>query len=392
LEPAKEKVSAKMIASAIIPLIVLGAMIAFILSPGNGLLNIGIPLPDVTIEKVEFLDGRIVAHIRNTGPQAIEIAQADVNDRILPAAIEPSKTLDRFAEARVVIPFPWIEGIPYEIGVTTSDGTRFAKGVAAAAPTPQPDAEQISLFALLGTYVGVIPVLIGLLWYPFIKRLSPNKYNFFLSLTAGLLLFLGIDAVVDANEIAVANLAGAFQGQIMITTVAIVSFLALMYVSERLVDGAKGKIIKGSFAIALMVAIGIGLHNLGEGLAIGGAMVLGEVALSTFLIVGFTLHNTTEGLAIVAPMAKERPKVLYLVGLGIIAGAPAIAGMWMGGFVSSPAASIAFLAIGAGAIFQVVVSLGRFVSRSSGGKFLTGPTVAGLAAGMLIMYLTALLI
>jgi len=165
-------------------------------------------------------------------------------------------------------------------------------------------AEQVSIFAFLGTYVGVIPVLIGLLWYPFIKRLSQNKYNFFLSLTAGLLLFLGIDAIVDTNEIVTANLAGAFQGQLLIATAAIVSFLALMYVSERLVDGAKGRVIKGSFAIALMVAIGIGMHNLGEGLAIGGAMVLGEVALSTFLIVGFTLHNTTEGLAIVAPMAR----------------------------------------------------------------------------------------
>lgn len=392
LEQVKDKPSAKLVASAIIPLVVLGAMVAFLLWPGNGLLNIGIPLPDVTIEKIEFLDERIVAHVRNTGPQAIEIAQADVNDRILPAAIEPSRALDRFGDARVVIPFPWIEGVPYEIGVTTSDGTRFAKAVAAAAPTPQPDAEQVSLFALLGTYVGVIPVLIGLLWYPFLKRLSQNKYNFFLSLTAGLLLFLGIDAVVDANEIATANLAGAFQGQLLIATAAIMSFLALMYVSVRLVDGAKGRVIKGSFAIALMVAIGVGLHNLGEGLAIGGAMVLGEVALSTFLIVGFTLHNTTEGLAIVAPMAKERPKIAYLVALGLIAGAPAIAGMWIGGFVSSPIASIAFLAIGAGAIFQVVVSIGKFVSRSSGGKFLTGPTIAGLATGMLIMYLTALLI
>jgi len=381
-----------MIASAIIPLIVLGAMVAFLLGPGSSLLNIGIPLPDVTIEKIEFLEGRIVAHIRNTGPEAIEIAQADVNDRILPAAIEPSRSLERFAEARVVIPFPWIEGTPYEVGITTSDGTRFAKAVAAAAPTPQPDAGQVSLFALLGTYVGVIPVLIGLLWYPFIKRLSQNKYNFFLSLTAGLLLFLGIDAIVDSNEIAAANLAGAFQGQLLIATAAIVSFLALMYVSDKLVDGTKGRIVKGSFAIALMVAIGIGLHNLGEGLAIGGAMVLGEVALSMFLIVGFTLHNTTEGLAIVAPMAKERPKIAYLIALGIIAGAPAIAGMWIGGFVSSPVASIAFLAIGAGAIFQVVVSIGRIISRSSGGKFLTGPTAAGLAVGMLIMYLTALLI
>lgn len=392
MEPTREQLSAKLVASAIIPLVVLGAMIAFLLWPGNGLLNIGIPLPDVTIERIEFLDGRIVAYVRNTGPLAVEIAQADVNDRILPAAIEPSRSLERFAEAKVVIPFQWIEGVPYEIGITTSDGTRFAKAVAAAAPTPQPDAEQVSLFALLGTYVGIIPVLIGLLWYPFIKRLSQNKYNFFLSLTAGLLLFLGIDAIVDANEIAIANLAGAFQGQLMIATAAIVSFLALMYVSERLVDGARGRLIQRSFAIALMVAIGIGLHNLGEGLAISGAMVLGEVALSTFLIVGFTLHNTTEGLAIVAPIAKERPRIAYLVALGIIAGAPAIAGMWIGGFVSSPVASIAFLAIGAGAIFQVVVSIGRLVSRSTGGKFLTGPTAAGLAAGMLIMYLTVLLI
>jgi zinc transporter ZupT len=393
MEPTKQQPSAKMVASAVIPLVVLGAMIAFLLWPGNGLLNIGVPLPDVTIERVEFLDGRIAAYIRNTGPQAVEIAQADVNDRIVPAAIEPSKSLGRFAEAKVIIPFRWIEGQPYEIGMTTSDGTRFAKAVAAAAPTPQPNAGLVSLFALLGTYVGVIPVLIGLLWYPFIRRLSQPKYSFFLSLTAGLLLFLGIDALVEANEISLENVAGAFRGQLLIATAAIVSFLALMYVSDRLVDGAgKKRVIQGSFAIALMVAIGIGLHNLGEGLAIGGAMVLGEVALSTFLIVGFTLHNTTEGLAIVAPMAKERTKIAYLVALGIIAGAPAIAGTWIGGFVPSPVASIVFLAIGAGAVFQVVVVIGRFISRSSGGRFLTGPTAAGLAAGMLVMYLTTLLI
>nr|WP_228369159.1 divalent cation transporter [Candidatus Nitrososphaera gargensis] len=398
LEPTKERrqqqLSAKLVASAIIPLVVLGAMVTFLLWPGNGLLNFGIPLPDVAIERIEFLDGRIATHIRNTGPQAIEIAQADVNDRIMPAAIEPSKSLERFAEAKVVIPFNWIEGQPYEIGITTSDGTRFAKAVAAAAPTPQPDAGRISLFALLGTYVGVIPVLIGLLWYPFIKRLSMPKYSFFLSLTAGLLLFLGIDALVEANEISVENVAGVFRGQLLIATVAIVSFLALMYVSDRLVvvGNAKGRIVQGSFAIALMVAIGIGLHNLGEGLAIGGAMLVGEVALSTFLIVGFTLHNTTEGLAIVAPMAKEKPRISYLVALGIIAGAPAILGTWIGGFVASPVASIVFLAIGAGAVFQVVVAIGRFVSRSSGGKLLTGPTAAGFAVGILVMYLTALLI
>ena len=385
-------ISAKLVASAVIPLAILGVMVAFLLWPGNGLLNVGTPLPNISIERIEFLEGMIVAHVRNTGPQTVEIAQADVNDRIVPAAIEPSKTLGRFAEARVVIPFEWNKGQPYEIGVTTSDGTRFAKHVAAAAPTPQPDARQVSLFALLGTYVGIIPVLIGLLWFPFIKKLSRPKYNFFLSLTAGLLLFLGIDALVEANERTIENVAGAFRGQLLIATAAIVSFLVLMYISEKLVDGAKGRVIQGSFAIALMVAIGIGLHNLGEGLAIGGAMVLGEVALSTFLIVGFTLHNTTEGLAIVAPMAKEKPKVLHLIALGVIAGAPAIAGTWIGGFVSSPIASIVFLAIGAGAVFQVVVAIARFVGSSGGGKFRSGHYVAGIAVGMLIMYLTALLI
>jgi len=392
-EPVEEKHSAKMVASAVVPLIVLGAMVAFLLWPGNNLLNIGVPLPDVTIERVEFLDGIVAAYIRNTGPQPIEVAQADINDRILPAAIEPSKSLQRFEEARVVIPFQWIEGQPYEIGVTTSDGTRFAKAVAAAAPTPQPDIGRVSLFALLGTYVGIIPVLIGLLWYPFIRKLSQPKYSFFLSLTTGLLVFLGIDALVESNEIVLENVAGTFRGQLLIATAAIVSFLALMYVSDRLIDNAKDqRMIKGSFAIALMVAIGIGLHNLGEGLAIGGAMVLGEVALSTFLIVGFTLHNTTEGIAIVAPMAKERPRILYLATLGIIAGAPAIIGTWIGGFVASPIASIVFLAIGAGAVFQVVVVIMKLVGRTTGGKFLNGPVAGGLASGMLIMYLTTLLI
>lgn len=192
---------------------------------------------------------------------------------------------------------------------------------------------------------------------------------------------------------ALENVAGAFRGQLLIATAAVVSFLVLMYVSEKLVDGSKGRILQRSFAIALMVAIGIGLHNLGEGLAIGGAMVVGEVALSTFLIVGFTIHNTTEGLAIVSPMAKQKPKILYLVALGLIASAPAIAGAWIGGFVSSSIASITFLAIGAGAIFQVVLAIFRMVGYSDGQfKFLTGRNVAGVTLGFLIMYLTALLI
>jgi ZIP family zinc transporter len=418
----------KIITIALIPLLVLGGMIVFLFGPGQSFLNKGIALPEITIERTEFQEGKIIAYIRNTGPEEIEIAQSDINDRIIPAAIEPSKTLSRLAEAKVIVPFSWTPGVPYEVGVTTSDGTRFSKSIDAAALAPVPNIEQASYFAIIGVYVGVIPVLIGLLWFPFIKRLSTNKYNFFLSLTVGLLVFLGIDALVESNEITAENIAGAFNGQVLIAMITILSFLVLLYTSEKLVQRAimksatnskspllvssssyspdttttqQQQMIK-SVAIALMISIGIGLHNLGEGLAIGAAVVLGKVALSTFLIIGFALHNTTEGLAIVAPMAKSgKVMIRKLVAMGLIAGVPAIIGTWIGGFLYSPIAAIIFLSMGAGAIFQVVFSIASWMAKNNNNNtavdgerktLLSTYMIAGFVVGMAIMYVTSLLI
>jgi len=144
----------------------------------------------------------------------------------------------------------------------------------------------------------------------------------------------------------------------------------------------------------LMISIGIGLHNLGEGLAIGAAIGLGAIALSKFLIVGFTIHNTTEGLAIAAPMARTKSKAMIgkLAAMGMIAGAPAIFGAWIGGFVYSPFAAVVFLSIGAGAIFQVVITIINWI-RQDGEKTLSNAAVAsGIAVGMLVMYLTSILV
>jgi ZIP family zinc transporter len=427
------------IVAAVIPFIVLAVMIFFLFSPTlQSFINSGIPLPVIAIEKIEFREnpGQIIAFIRNAGPTEVTIAQADVNDRIQAAAIEPSKTLSRLADAKVTIPFFWNPAEPYEVGITTDDGTRFSKTIEAAALAPNPDSQQIIFFAVIGVYVGIIPVMIGLLWYPFIRSMSRNMYNFFLSLTAGLLVFLGIDALIESNEIAINNVSSVFNGQVLIVIVTTISFIALLYTTERLTQRAIKKSMSSvaeppppytsysnsddinsprirlqatqsqmqelvkPLAISLMIAIGIGLHNFGEGLAIGAAVLLGEIALSTFLIVGFTLHNTTEGLAIVAPLAKSRKLMLRrLVLMGLIAGAPTIAGAWIGGFLYSPIATIIFLSIGAGAIFQVVYSIGSWVLRPtddndkksrivSVNKF----TIAGFAVGMIIMYVTGLLV
>src|SRR5215208_7278264 len=412
----------KLIAFAIIPFIVLTGMIFFLFSPiGQSFLNSGVPMPEITIEKIEFQEGRIVAFIRNTGPVDITIAQADINDRIHLAAIEPSRSLPRLTEAQVIIPFPWNPAEPYEVGITTSDGVRFSKNVEAAAQVLTPNVEQVLLFAIIGAYVGIIPIMIGLLWYPFIRRLNTNKYNFFLSLTAGLLVFLGIDAVLESNEIISENVAAIFNGQVLIVMVVIVSFLVLLYASETLTQRAAKKSVPANYstsslpssasttkqqqqqqqlikplAISLMIAIGIGLHNFGEGLAISAAVLLGKAALGTFLIVGFTLHNTTEGLAIVAPIAKSgQVMIRKLIVMGFIAGAPTIAGAGIGGFVYSPLAAIIFLSVGAGAIFQVVYSIASWISHTNSHdrkSLINTYTIAGFAIGMLIMYTTGLLI
>ena len=418
----KENISKrKIVFFGIIPFAILRVMIILILSfPSLFFIGQIKTLPEISIEKIEFENMKIIAFVRNTGHSEVTIAQADVNDRIQYAAMEPTNRLDRFENGKVIIPFVWNKGEPYRIGLTTEDGTRFEKKVEFATLTPQQTAAQASYFALIGTYVGVIPVMIGLLWYPFIRKLSVNKYNFFLSFTVGLLVFLGIDALLEGNEIVQRDISSTFHGQMLIIMVTILSLVSLIYISSKLVKSAeiktseypvysevskdeishvssmqspKQKLIIKPVALSMMIAIGIGLHNFGEGLAIGAAALLGEVALSSFLILGFTLHNTTEGLAIVAPMARNKKlAIAKLILMGLMAGVPTIIGSWIGGFLYSPIATIIFLGIGAGAIFQVVYSVGSWMYYNNNKVLASLPIASGFMLGIFIMYITGLLV
>jgi len=382
----------KTIASGIIPFVFIVIMMIYIFGPGADLLNFGIPLPEITIEKVEFVDSEIQATVRNTGPIPVKIVMADVNDRIHPAAVEPDGFLEKYETALVRIPFEWNVAEPYTIGITLEDGVRFEKEIDSAAPALELSFELALFFAIIGTYVGIIPVMIGLLWLPFIKKISQQKYHFFLALTVGLLFFLAIDSIVEAIDVSSNNLAQIFNGSLLIATVVVLSFLGLYFSGNKLVEKADSSKLTKPVAIALMISIGIGLHNFGEGLAIGAAVGLGSIAFSTFLIIGFALHNTTEGIAIAAPMSRGKLMIGKLIGMGLIAGSPAIFGAWIGGFVYSPFSSVIFLGIGAGAIFQVILVIMKLIITEGDKNLSSFAVVSGFAVGMIIMYLTSILV
>jgi zinc transporter ZupT len=285
------------------------------------------------------------------------------------------------------------------VRLVTSTGTTFDHEVPIAVESPRPGARYFATFALIGLYVGVIPVAVGLLWYPLVARLRKDALDFVLALTVGLLLFLMVDAAAEGLESGAA-LPDSYQGIALFGMAALGAYLALVafgrWLKERRRDAAgEGR---PGFVLALLIAVGIGLHNFGEGLAIAGAYALGEMALGGLLIVGFTLHNTTEGLAIVAPLARNgspgaRPSVSVLLRLGLIGGVPTIAGAWLGAFIYSPVWAVLVLGLGVGAIVQVVVQI---LSQMFGSEITAGiarvPVAAGLVTGFLVMYATGMLV
>jgi zinc transporter ZupT len=347
------------------------------------------PVEELTLERVRLPQpGVMEVSVVNGGPEAVTIAQIMVDDANWVHTVNGSRRVERLERRTVRIPYPWVEGEPHTVTVVTSTGLTFSTDVAVATQSPPVDSRYLATFALLGVYAGVIPVFIGLLWLPFVRAVQRKWIDFFLSLTMGLLVFLGVDALEEALETS-ALVPGAYQG----TALVLFGLLGTPLVIGAL--GAWRARVKGTRSplwVAALIAFGIGLHNLGEGLAIGTSYATGEIALGTFLVVGFLLHNTTEGLGIVTPLAGERPRLATLVLLGALAGVPTVIGAWVGGFTYSPVWTTLFFAVGAGAIVLVVYELWRLFARRSPGGLLAPLNAAGVLLGMLIMYATGLLV
>ena len=379
--------------AGILPLVLLAGLVYvfFVVGPAGIFEAAFPPIEELTVERIHLKPNEMVVHVVNGGPDAVTIAQVMVDEAYWQHNIEPSRTVPRLGSAEITIPYPWVEGETHEVKLITSTGLTFAKTIEVAVESPEPNARYLWTFVLLGTYAGIIPVFLGLLWFPFLRKLNDKWLNFFLSLTVGLLLFLGVDALHEAFETA-DQVAGAFQGGGLVTLGFLISLLGLQAASKNQAGQNNTAGQPDHLWVAYMIALGIGLHNLGEGLAIGTAYSVGEIGLGAFLVIGFTLHNITEGLAIIVPIAKHRPRLWHFATLGAVAGVPTVFGTLIGGFSYSPIFSTLFLAIGAGAIFQVVYAVGKLMLQETKVGVANLLNFAGLALGLVIMYTTALFV
>ena len=372
----------------VLPLAILGLAIWWLIAadPLRSFNNGAPPVENLAFERTILHSGGIDVLVRAGGSEPMTIAQVQVDDAYWQFTQEPPGPIARGASAWIRLPFPWVLGEAHVVNIVTNTGAVFAHEIPVAVATPRPDQGSLVAQALLGVFVGIVPVAIGLMFYPALRGVGQNGMNFLLALTVGLLAFLFVDALEDALELA-GEAAALFQGPAMVVLAAVGSFLLLMAVGRR--SGAPT-----GLALATFIALGIGLHNLGEGLAIGAAFAAGAAGLGTFLVLGFTLHNITEGIGIAAPILKERPPLASFAGLTLLAGGPAVIGLWIGSLAFAPQWSALALAIGAGAILQVIVEV-TLLLRSRGGTpgtLFSPAVIAGLAAGVGVMYLTAMLV
>jgi ZIP family zinc transporter len=379
---------------AAVPVVVLVAAVTLFSTVGDSLTDLvgksPPPADEFDVRRVELHPGEIRIRVTNPQRDDLTIATVAVDDAIVPYTLDGPRTLGRLRSSTIVVPYDWVEDDPLAIGVTSSSGIQTVHEIAAAVETPGVSGRRFLGLGVIGALVGVLPIALGLLWLPSLRHARPEWLAAFMALTGGLLSFLAVEALGEALQLQGA-LPGALGGPGLILLGVAGSYLTLTLLSNRLGGAGAGGVLGGA-ALATLVAVGIGLHNFGEGLAIGTSFALGELALGSFLIVGFMVHNVTEGLGIATPIAEggRRATAARLVALALVAGAPAIFGAWTGGFVTNDVLAAVFFAAAAGAALEVVVEVGRFVARRAPGGLTSPYALGGFLAGIAVMYATGL--
>jgi ZIP family zinc transporter len=376
--------------AALVPLALLALLagVFLILRPLDYLTSNVPPIETLVVERTALGPDGISVWVRAGGSAPLAIAQVQVDGAYWQFEQTPSGPLSRLESARIDIPYPWVEGETHHFVFVTSTGVSFEHTIDVALPTPALSLADFLAYGVVGLFIGVVPVVLGMMFYPVLLGAGRRALEFVLALTIGLLVFLLVDTLEEGLEVA-AGAASGLQATAVVWLAALLTFGALMVIGRR------GGHAPAGVALAAFIALGIGFHNLGEGLVIGAAFATGEAALASFLVVGFALHNVTEGVGIAAPLVEARPRLDIFAALAALAGLPAVLGTWAGAFAFSPHWAALCFGIGAGAILQVVIEVGAYLHRlaaRTGDSALSGTTLAGFAGGLVVMYATAILV
>ncbi len=381
-----------------LPALALAAILAVILigKPLERLSASAPPVEELSVEAVKLTPGLISLSVRADGSLPVTVVQVQVDGAWRAFTAAPSATIGRLGSARIDIPYPWVEGDSHGLLLLTSTGATFEHTIEVAVPALAPVGADLGQMILIGLFLGLAPVAAGLLAFPAIRGASEGAMGFILALTIGLLAYLFIDTVSEGLEVAETALDRLRAGTLVWVAMA-ASALVLLAIGRR-----GGRPPEGA-ALATFIAFGIGVHNFGEGLAVGAALASGAAALATFLVVGFAIHNVSEGFAISAPLAEDRstggrPGLAIFAGLAALAGLPAVPGVILGAAAFGPYWTALCFGIGAGAILQVMIEIAammvRRAERAGAGRAgaITATTLLGGTAGLAIMYMTALLV
>jgi len=351
----------------------------------------GPPAEELAVERTVLRPGRIELTVRNDGPDPVRVVQITVNDAFVQFITDaPDAEVGRLRAEKLTIPYDWVEAHAYSIELLTPTGGTIDTNIPVATETPTAGPRFFAVMALLGLYVGIVPVFLGMLFLPWLRRIGEQWIRLLMAVTTGLLVWLAVDATLEGVKLAGQG-PQAFGGPALVFFGAILAYLTLSGIDAWLRSRRGAVEGDSSPRLALLIAVGIGLHNLGEGLAIGSAYALGALPLGAFLVVGFVLQNTTEGLAIIVPFTQRPASVGRLMTLGAIAGAPAIVGAWLGGSAYNSSVAALLLGVGVGAVLQVIQQLVPTI-RDRLGRALNPASLSGIATGMAILYLTGLLV